>query len=189
MLLPGSSNWGMPCSKCSRQGKGEGEGEQGEGDKQGTQGNPAEGEYGDAEQLARMAQQQAALRRQLQELNNLLNSKGAATSKELQELLDRMDRNETDLVNRRFSEEMLRRQREILTRLLETEKSLREQEEDDKRSSQTAKEISRSIPPELQQKLLQQQQLLELYRTAPPQLKPYYKNMVETYFQLIGNSK
>ncbi len=177
--------------KGQQQSGGQGEGEQGEGqgNKQGKQGDPSEGEYGDAEQLARMAQQQAALRRKLQELNSLLNSKGAATSKELQELLDRMDRNETDLVNRRFSDEMIRRQREILTRLLETEKSLREQEEDDKRSSQTAKEISRPIPPELQQKLLQQQQLLELYRTAPPQLKPYYKNMVEAYYQLIGNNK
>ncbi len=168
--------------------EGTGEGDS-KGNKSGKQGNPAEGEYGDAEQLARMAQQQGALRRQLQELNSLLNSKGAATSKELQELLDRMDRNETDLVNRRFTNEMLHRQREILTRLLETEKSLREQEEDDKRSSHTAKEVSRPVPPELQQKLRQQQQLLELYHTAPPQLKPYYKSMVESYYRLIGSSK
>ncbi len=39
-------------------------------------------EYGNPEQLARMAQQQAAIRRQLQQLNSLLNSKGMGNAKE-----------------------------------------------------------------------------------------------------------
>jgi hypothetical protein len=162
----------------------------GAGQQGGQQGGEegAEGEYGNSEQLARLAQQQAALRRQLQELSSILNSKGAANTRELQELQQQMDRNETDLVNRRLSSETLRRQREILTRLLETEKSLREQEEDDKRSSRSPEELSRPVPPELQQRLQQRQQLLELYRTAPPQLRPYYRKMVESYYRIIGTA-
>jgi hypothetical protein len=97
-----------------------------------------------------------------------------------------MDKNETDLVNRKLTSEFLMRQQEILTRLLEAEKSIREQEQDDKRASNVAKEIARPVPPELQRYIQNRQQLLELYRTIPPQLKPYYKQMVDQYFRNIG---
>ena len=173
---------------AQQRGKGEQQGKEGkQGQGKGEQGQ-GEGEYGDAEQLARMAQQQAAIRRQLQQLNSLLNSKGMGNAKELRELQEKMDRTETDLVNRRLSSELLMRQREILTRLLETEKALREQEQDDKRSSKNPGDIARPIPAELQKHMKDRQNLLELYRTVPPQLKPYYRSMVEQYYQMIGTT-
>ncbi|MES2702786.1 MAG: hypothetical protein V4649_09115 [Bacteroidota bacterium] len=172
----------MPKPGGQGQGQGQGEGQKG----QGSQGKNAQGEYGDAEQLARMAQQQASIRRQLQELNNLLKSKGLGNSKEMREVEQKMDKNETDLVNRRLTNELLIRQKDITTRLLEVEKSLREQDQDDKRSSRSAQDPTRPVPPALEKYLTDQKQLLELYKTVPPQLKPYYKDMVENYFHLIG---
>jgi hypothetical protein len=161
-----------------QQGSKEGESKDG---KSGGQGE------GNAEQIARLAEQQAAIRRQLQQLNSLLNSKGLGNAKELKEIMDKMDKNETDLVNRRAStSELQLRQKEILTRLLQAEKSLREQEQDDKRSSKAGEEISRPIPAELQKFLKDRQQVLELYKTVPPQLKPYYRNIVEQYYRNIG---
>ncbi len=150
------------------------------------QGRENGGEYGNAEQLARMAQQQAAIRKQLQELQSLLNSKGMGNAKELRELQQKMDRTETDLVNRRLSSELLLRQKEIMTRLLETEKAIREQEQDDKRSSRNPDDIARPIPAELQKQLKERQNLLEIYKTVPAQLKPYYRSMVEQYYRTIG---
>lgn len=159
-----------------------------QGGKQGQGGQQQdEGAYGESEQLARMAQQQAAIRRQLQALQSLLNSKGVGNAKELKEIQEKMDRNETDLVNRRLSSELLLRQRQILTRLLETEKALREQEQDDKRSSRNTADQPRPVPAELQRHITDRQSLLERYRTVPPQLKPYYRNMVEQYYRMIGN--
>ncbi len=134
-----------------------------------------------------MAQQQAAIRKQLQQLNSLLNSKGMGNAKEMKELQEKMDRTETDLVNRKMSNELIMRQKEILTRLLETEKALREQEQDDKRSSKNVAEMSRPVPPELQKYMKDRQSLLEFYKTVPPQLKPYYRSMVEQYYKMIGN--
>ena len=167
--------------------KGGQQGEQGEGDKEGQKGKPGEQEYGDAEQLARLAQQQAAIRRQLQELNSLLNSRGLGdAAKELREIQEEMDRNETQLVNRRLGSELLQRQKEILTRLLEAEKSIREQQQDDKRSSKTADEISRPVPPELEKYMNDRKQLMEQYKTAPPVLKPYYQRLVQDYYKLLG---
>ena len=168
--------------KPGGQGQGQGSG------KTGNQGKPGEnGENGDAEQLARLAEQQATLRRQIQDLSSLLNSKGLGKSKELSEIEQKMDKNETDLVNRHLTPELLQRQKDIQTRLLEAEKSLREQEQDDKRSSRSGEDISRPVPAELQKYITDQKQLLELYKTVPPQLKPYYKDMVENYFHIIGN--
>jgi hypothetical protein len=161
-------------------------GENGTGGSGQGQGSEGSSEYGDAEQIARMAAQQAAIRKQLQDLQNRLAGTGMDNSKELREIQQQMDRNETDLVNRRLTAQLLMRQQEILTRLLQAEKTLREQEQDDKRASNTAKEISRPIPPELQRYMQNRQQLLELYRTIPPQLKPYYKHMVDEYFKNIG---
>lgn len=152
--------------------------------KEGKEGS--EGEYGNAQKLAQMAQQQAAIRRQLQQLNSLLNSKGMGNAKELKEIQEKMDRIETDLVNKRMSAEMMMRQKEILTRLLQAEKSLREQEQDDKRSSKSADEISKQIPAELQRYINENKQLSEQYKTTPAQLKPYYRNMVQQYYQSIG---
>lgn len=186
----------MQQAQQGRQGKqgGQQQGQQ-PGQKPGQQGSNgngggssgSEGEYGDAEQLARLANQQAEIRRQLQQLNNMLNSKGMnGSTKELRDIQEKMDRNESDLVNRKFTPEFLMRQKEILTRLLEAEKSLREQEQDDKRSSRSAEEIARPVPPELQQHLHDRQKLLEWYKTVPAQLKPYYKNMVDQYYRQIG---
>ncbi len=157
-----------------------------QGQQQGESGK--QGEYGDPEKLARLAAQQAALRRQLQELNSLLNSKGMGNAREMKEIQDKMDRTETDLVNKRLSSELMMRQKEILTRLLQAEKSLREQEQDDKRSSKTADDISRPMPAELQKFMQEHKDLIQQYKTVPPQLKPYYRSMVEQYYQAIGNS-
>jgi hypothetical protein len=113
---------------------------------------------------------------------------GMGNAKELKEIMDKMDKVETDLVNKRLSNEMQMRQKEILTRLLQAEKSIREQEQDDKRSSRSADEIAKPIPPELQKFLNEHKTLSDQYKTAPPNLKPYYRNMVQQYYQLIGNN-
>jgi hypothetical protein len=152
-----------------------------------NQPNGQSGEYGDPEQLAKLAQMQAAIREQLQELSSLLNSNGLGNARELQEIQKEMDKTETDLVNRRLGSQLNMRQREILTRLLESEKAIREQEQDDKRQSKSAKEITRPIPPELLKYMQDSKQLLDAYKTVPPQLKPYYRNMVEQYYQQIGH--
>jgi hypothetical protein len=110
-------------------------------------------------------------------------------AKQLQEVEQKMDKNETDLVNKWFSAEFQMRQKDIMTRLLETDKALRQQEQDEKRSSRSGDETSRPIPAQLQKYLTDRKQMLEMYKTVPPQLKPYYRTMVDQYFQTIGAGK
>lgn len=173
-----------------QQGKGKQEGGKQGGQQPGKQGGGQPGgeggEGGDAEQLARLAQQQAALRRQIQELSSMLNSKGMnGNSKELRAIQEQMDKNETDMVNRRLNSELLLRQKEIMSRLLEAEKSIRDQEEDNKRNANSGKDEQRPMPPELKQYLQSRQSLLDMYKTVPPALKPYYKKMAEDYLKEV----
>ena len=155
------------------------------GSKPGGQQGGGEG-GGDAEQLAKLAQQQAAMRRMIQELSSLLNSKGMnGNSRELRAIQEQMDKNETDMVNRKLNSELLLRQKEIMSRLLEAEKSIRDQEEDNKRNANTGKDEQRPMPPELQQYLQSRQALLDMYKTVPPALKPYYKKMAEDYLKEV----
>ncbi|MES2479007.1 MAG: hypothetical protein V4561_07965 [Bacteroidota bacterium] len=183
---------GMMKSKDGKPKNGE-EGKQGkegksgkEGGQGGSGGSQNGGDDENAKELMQMAQQQAAIRRQLAQLNQLLNSQGNnSISKDLKDLQDKMDRNETDLVNRKLDEDFYMRQKEIMNRMMETEKSLREQEQDDKRSSKNPDEISRPVPPELKQYLLENKELKEQYKTVPPTLKPYYKELNEIYFKQV----
>ncbi len=180
---------GESMQKMQKQGQKPGDkpGQGKTGNAQGNEGDMQNSDEGNAEQIARLARQQAALRRKIQELTSQLNSQGLGNSKELREIEQKMDKNETDLVNRKLTAELLMRQKEIETKMLEFEKSLRDQEQDDKRSSRSAQDVSRPVPPALQKYITDQRQLLELYKTVPPQLKPYYRDMVENYFHIIGN--
>ncbi len=166
------------------------QGTQGQKPKQGQgQGSASEQNGGNdqnAKMLMQLAQQQAAIRRQMAQLNQMLNSQGNnSIAKELKNLQEQMDKNETDLVNKKLDADFYKRQQEILTRMLETESSLREQEQDEKRSSKSATEISRPIPSELKPYLIENQFYKEQYQMQVPGLKPYYKELNQQYLQKI----
>ena len=92
-----------------------------------------------------------------------------------------------DLVNKQITEQTIRRQQEIMTRLLETEKSLREQNMDDERKGETAKDYDKEIPRAFEEYLRLKEKEVELLKTIPPKLYPYYKKEVGEYFKRIGN--
>lgn len=136
--------------------------------------------------FAQIAAQQAAMRKMLQEKQQQLMEQGKG-SKQLQELIDMMDQTETDLVNKQLTNEMLERQQEILTRLLEAEKAERQQEMDEQRRSEEAKNIAKTLPPDLQEYLNQRREEITPYQKLSPALKPYYKRLVEEYYDELKN--
>ena len=143
-----------------------------------------EGKGGTSEEFAKMAARQAALRQALRNKQKEMQQKGQG-SKELQEMIDQMNKVETDLVNKKLTNEMLKRQEEILTRLLEHEKAEREREYDNKRKSEIAKEYDRELPPSLEEYIKKREAEIEMYKTVSPSLKPYYRFLVEEYFKSL----
>ncbi len=143
------------------------------------------GEGPSAKEFAQMAAKQAALRKALQEKQRKLQEQGKGGNKELQELVDQMDKTEIDLVNKRLTNEMLKRQQDIMARLLEHEDAERQQEFDEQRKSQAARDLQRRMPPALEEYIKKRKAEVEQYKTVSPTLKPYYKSLVEGYFNTL----
>ncbi len=144
-----------------------------------------QGQQGMSKEFAQMAAQQAALRKALRELQKEKQQQGKG-SKALDEIMEEMDKIEIDLVNKRLTNETLRRQQQILTRLLEEERAEREQEQDDKRQAETARQQQPKLPPALEEYLKKRRAEVDMFRTVSPALKPYYKQLVEEYIKGAG---
>jgi hypothetical protein len=153
--------------------------------KEGLPGPGKQGSQGQkqiSEKLARMAAQQEALRRQMQEYGQELQNEGTGVDKSLKEMMQQMEQTETDLVNKRINSETIRRQQEIVTRMLESEKAEQQREMDQKRESEEAKDIFYNNPAKYFEYNKIKEKETEFFRKVPPSLKPFYKSKVNAYF-------
>lgn len=136
-----------------------------------------------SEQLARSAAQQEYIRNELNKLAEQLEKEGQfGSSKELKRISGEMEKTETDLVNKMLTQETLMRQKQILTRLLKSEKAELEREKEEKRESIEGKNNFLRNPDDFSKYKRLQQDEVEILRTVPPSLKPFYKNKVDQYF-------
>lgn len=140
-----------------------------------------------SEELARLAAQQEAIRNELQKLNQELNKDGKGSLGNLEDVMKKMEETETDLVNKRLNQETLKRQEDILTRLLESERAERERDEEERRESTEGKNIINRNPTAFEEYKRLKMKETELLRTVPPSLNPFYKQKVADYFQNINN--
>jgi len=93
-----------------------------------------------------------------------------------------MEKTEKDIVNRKITQETLERQKEILTRLLKSEKAELEREQEERREATEARDYERSNPEEIMEYFKMKNNEVELLKTLPPNLTPFYRNKVSEYF-------
>ncbi|MCC6816220.1 MAG: DUF4175 domain-containing protein [Saprospiraceae bacterium] len=141
-----------------------------------------EGQGGSSKEYAEMAAKQAQLRKMVEDLQKDKKELGQGSS-ELQKAIDEMNKNEKQLVNKQLDNETLKRNQEITTRLLESDRAEREREFKEERQSETGTKIARKFPPGLEEYLKQRQAEVEWYQQVSPELRPFYKKLVENYFQ------
>jgi chemotaxis protein histidine kinase CheA len=151
------------------------------GEKEG-EGMPGGKGQGSSESFAKAAAQQAKIREQLQKMRNEMNKAGKSGVDQMSKL---MEETETDLVNKRITQQTINRQKEILTRLLESEKADREREFDDKRESTEGKNNNFSNPELYFEYNKMKNQEVDLLKTTPPNFNLFYKKKVSQYFQKI----
>lgn len=154
------------------------------GKNKGKSGSGSQGNM--SKELAKMAAEQAAIRKEVERLSQELNKDGSGSGKQLSELAKEMEEIEKDIVNKNITPETIRRQQDILIRLLESERAEREREQDERRESREASDYSLSNPGEFFEYNRRKQREIELLKTMPPALKPYYKNKVNEYFIKFG---
>lgn len=139
-------------------------------------------------QFAEMAQMQAQIRKELEKINEQENKNGQPLG-DLGQTAKQMEETEKQLVNKQLTTEMMRRQQEIMSHMLQAENAQREQDQKNERESRTGKDMPRKIPPSLEAYLKAQQSQVDLYKTVSPELKPYYKMLAEKYFRTITNEQ
>ncbi|HXB40244.1 MAG TPA: DUF4175 family protein [Bacteroidia bacterium] len=153
------------------------------GDKPGQQkggSNPYGNIPGTSESLAKMAAEQEAIRKAVQEALQKMQKNGGKQPGG--DILNKMEETEADLVNKAITQETLKRQQEIMTRMLESEKAQREQEQDEQRKSNEAKQENYTNPALFLEYQKLKEQETELLKTMPPSLTPYYRGKVNQYF-------
>ncbi len=135
-----------------------------------------------SEQLARMAAQQAAIRKQMEEFRDQLREETGKTDGNVSKIIEDMEKTEKDIVNRQITQQTIERQKDILTRMLKSEKAEMQREEEEKRESREARNYKLSNPEEILEYFKKKTHEVELLKTLPPNLTPFYRNKVSEYF-------
>ena len=139
---------------------------------------------GVSKELVEMLAKQELIRRSLEEIRDQMENKSGLNA--LEDAIKNMQKTEEDIANKKITMESLMRQKKIMTRLLEVENAIREQEEDEKRESRTAvTEYERIVQEAYEKHELKKIKQTEMIKTTPPSLKTYYKQKVDRYFNLM----
>jgi hypothetical protein len=153
----------------------------------GNQGKNSTGNNGNiSEQLAKLARQQQQIREALQQINREDNKDGTGRLGNLDKISKEMEQTERDLVNRRITEDAIRRQNQIQIRLLEAEKAEQEREQDQQRESKAGKDVPPGYIKALQEYQQAKEKQTEQVRTVPSELNFYYKLKIKSYFDLLN---
>lgn len=154
-------------------------------EQQGKQQQGQSGQQQWSEQFAKMAAKQEAIRKMMQDYQNQLKSENGVGDASLDKLIEEMQKTEKELVNRTLSDQTLIRQKDIETRMLESEKADRKQDEEKKRESTEGRDILNANPPKDWNLDKTKQSQQEMLRTVPVNLNYYYKEKVNNYFYNI----
>lgn len=186
---PGGSSGSGGMKQMLKMQKGLGKGLKEAGQKMGSGENPADGSSASSRELARMAAQQSELRKQMQDLMDQIEGNGGNGSA-LQKIIDKMNMQENDIVNKRITSETLERQREIESRLLKAEKALLKREKEEKREAVVGKNRKRGNPNiEMKYKDISVDDHNNVINTKPLKLSTPYKKVLKKYLYEIETNE
>ena len=164
-------------------------GEDGKGQKEGKTGDsPGSGSIPGLtpKEMAKMAAQQEMMRESLKKMRQDLNKDGTGSGNGLNDIIEDMDKLEDDLLNGRVGSDYIRRQQDILTRLLESEKALRERGYSEERESKEGKNHDEGNLNEFTEYNRKKDAEIEFLRSLPVELQVYYKTLVNEYFNSVN---
>lgn len=159
-------------------------GEQEGGSKPGSKpGDPSNGmPLLNSQEAAKMAAEQRAIREQLEKMRSEMNKDGKGSGNQLSPLINDLERQEQDLLKKNFTAQFIKRQQEIMTRLLDSEKAMRERGYEDKRESKSVKDFKYSNLSKIDEYNKAKLQQTELLKQVEPSLRKYYRNKANLYF-------
>ena len=135
-----------------------------------------------SEELARMAAEQEMIRQGMQQLLNEMKANGQIGDDGLNQIIQDMEKLEEEIVNKRITNQTLERNRQILSRMLESEKAQQKRDQDEQRKSNEYRgsAFERQVDELFYQQSLKRQQ--EFLRQQPVQYQPYYRTKINEYY-------
>ena len=136
--------------------------------------------------IAKMAYEQGQMRKALQEMRQEMNKDGSGNGNILNDLIKDVEKMENDLLNQNLENNILKRQQDIMTRLLESEKAMQERGFSEKRKSNSSKNENKSNQIDFTQYNKKKNAEIELLKSVPVGLRVYYKNLINEYFNSVN---
>ena len=136
------------------------------------------------EQLGRLAARQRELRQELAGLGQELSDSNLRDA--LDALAKTMEESEKELYQYRLDRQLIERQQTILSRLLDTQKSIRKQDTEKKRIAKSGEDkIDRARPRQLSEDLGERKRRLreELMKGLKEGYPPEYERLIRAYFE------
>jgi chromosome segregation ATPase len=142
---------------------------------------------GQMEALSRLLGRQRALREQLEQMLQSMGGTKPGLSSSLEGLLDEMKAVEKDLSEMNVTRELVQRQESVLSHLLDTQRSIRQQGFKEERQSEAGKEFELKERPRLPEDKGERNRLLreELMRALKQGYPAEYEQMIRDYFQRL----
>ena len=134
------------------------------------------------EDLARMAAQQELIREGMQEILEEMKKNGVLGDDGINQIIKDMEKLEEDIVNKRITNQTIKRNKDIMSRMLKAENAQQEREKEEKRKSDEYKgpEKSHNIDELRYEESIKKQQ--DFLRTNPIEYQPFYKQKINEYF-------
>ena len=139
------------------------------------------------QQLQRMAAEQRALQKSMEQLNDEMGGRSDVMGR-LDNITGEMEEVVKDLELLQMDRRTIERQQKILSRMLDAQKSMREQEYSRQRQAETAKTYTRKAPDPRQEREDRDLKRLqdELMRALQEGYNPDYEKIIEEYFRILS---
>lgn len=146
-----------------------------------------------AAQAARLAQEQEAVRKSLEQLNKEVEASGERDKilGDLNQIAEEMKEVVRNLEQQNVNPETMKKQERILSRLLDASKSMRERDFEKKRKAQTGTQITRKSPGELDPSTLEGNSKLreDLLKALEQGYSKDYQELIRKYFEQLQKIK
>jgi hypothetical protein len=136
------------------------------------------------ERMRQLGSQQDQIRRDLKQINRDRTARNKLLG-DLNRLAEQMEESVQELMQNRMSRQLMQRQRQILTRLLEASRSLQERGRERERESRTGTDLDRVSPPDLTPAEQIERLRRELFRALESGYSSDYEQLIRRYFELL----
>ena len=135
-----------------------------------------------SEELARMAAEQEMIRQSMQQMLDEMKSNGQLGDDGLNQIIKDMEKLEEDIVNKRITNQTLERNRQILSRMLESEKAQQKRDQEERRKSNEYKgsKFDRQVNELFYKQQMRKNQ--DFLKQNPIQYQLYYKYKINEYY-------